>query len=638
MVDIKNLNVNWDAAIAGGPPLWRICFALGVIVVGLILYLLLSRYLPRYLSKTIRDLDKRSRKKLKHKEKDWLALELSGQLKSFEKNLKRFIAWAMVLSFATISFYALGLNIQTEFEMMDYGFTIWMIMKFFITLMIYLLFVRIVLWQIVRLLLQAIFGRSVARKTFIKESKRLKNPLTYLFTIVGIYLAIDGSLPNKDSLPFYSIADVMLLISGIILGVHFITVLVLFIFRIRYTLPRKIDIHASNALENIIKILSFLIGLGILLSAFGINPLAIFGAMTFLGVALGFGLQHSIANIMAGFMLAADKPFAVGDRIRVGDVNRETWGDVINIGLNTTRIRTVEGELVVLPNSYIGTNEIWNYTRESPVIVHKINVGISYGSDWRLAKKVMTHEALSHPRVLKKPHPFVTTDKFGESSINLKLWVWLKNALDRDHVRSDLLESIKDGFDREGVEIPFPYRTVVQKENIPLEKKLADPKSYPNVRRYPSLGTNYYEFGDWHEENITLKEPEQHSGIFILVPSVNPGTGERLARYAADFARKVNGEITALYVMKESSSDREGQGRDLLNLFEVIGKELNISVRTVLETGDPVDLIVEKAETNHADFIIIGKPEKSGMLSWMKDDIEKEIRARTTVPLIILPD
>ena len=638
MVDILNVTVDWDAGIGGGPPLWRIGLAVGILLIGLILYLFLGRFLPRYLSEVIRTLDKRTRKKLKLKGMDKPAVELSNQLKYFEINLKRFIRWAIVLSFTTISFKALGLNVHTEFKVMDYGFTIWMVMKFFIIQIIYLIFVRIVLWQIVRLLFQAIFGRAVVRKTFLKESRRLKNPSTYLFTIVSIYLAIDLSFPHKSNLPFYSIGRIIFLILGIAIGVHFVTVLVLFIFRVRYTLPKKIDTHASNALENIIKILSIIIGLGILLSTFGINPVAIFGALTFIGIAVGFGLQHSIANIMAGFLLAADKPFAVGDRIRVGDVNRETWGDVINIGLNTTRIRTVEGELVVVPNSYIASNEIWNYTRESPVIVHKINVGISYGSDLRLAKKIMTEEARAHPRVSKKPQPFVTLDQFAEYSINLKLWIWLKNALDREQVRSDLLESIKDRFDREGVEIPFPYRTVVYKKEIPAEGKLVDPSSYVDVRRYPSVGKEYFEFGDWHEKNRTLKEIEQHSGICILVPSANPKTAKKLAQYAANFARKMNGDITAIYIMSEKSNEKEKQGRGLLNIFEMVGKEMNVSVNTLLETGDPVDIIVKQAETNNADFIIIGKPEKPGMLSWMKEDIEKEIRARTNIPLMILPD
>ena len=637
-MELSDINVDWHATFGNSPPLWRMVLAAGIILIGLVLYLFLARYLPRYLSKIIRNLDKRSRKKLKKEGLDKYGTELGKQLKSFENNIKRFVRWTISLSFIIISLNALGVNIHAELRMMDYEFTIWMILKFFMIVILYLLFVRILLWQIIRLLLQAVFGRVVARKTFLKETRRLKRPSVYLFTIISIYMAIDVSFPHKDKIPFYSIADKIFMILGTITGVLFFTILVLFIFRIRYTIPKKIDIHASNALENIIKLLAVLIGVGVLLTTFGINPLAIFGALTFIGIAVGFGLQHSISNIMAGFFLAADKPFAVGDRIRVGDVNRETWGDVINIGLNTTRIRTEEGELVVIPNNYIASNEIWNYTRESPVLIHKINVGISYGSDWRLAKKIMTEVARSHPRVMNKPQPFVTMDEFAEFSINLKLWIWLKHVFDRDQVRSDLLESIKDRFDREGVEIPFPYRTVVYKKEIPVEKKIAEPDGYVNVRRYPSHGKDYFEYGDWHEKSRVPKENEQPPGICILVPSVNPNTAEKLARYAANFARKVNGEVTAMYVMRESSDDKEEQGRSLLNLFKTIGRELDISVNTVMETGDPVDLIVEQAETNNVDFIIIGKPEKGGMLSWMKEDIEKEIKARTTVPLIILPD
>jgi nucleotide-binding universal stress UspA family protein len=399
------------------------------------------------------------------------------------------------------------------------------------------------------------------------------------------------------------------------------------------------DMHAANALENIIMIVSVLVTIGLILSYFNIDPTVIFGALTFIGIAIAFGMQDSIANIMAGFMLAGDKPFAIGDRVRVGVAGRETWGDIVKIGLNSTRIRTVEGELVVIPNSYIAKNEIWNYTRESPVIVHKIEIGISYGSDWRLAKKIITEEARAHPRVAKNPQPFVMMDKYSEFSINLKLWIWLKHALDREQVRSDLLEAIKDRFDIEGVEIPFPYRTIVYKKDLQQEKKLEDPESFIGVRRYPSRASDYFEYGDWHKPGKDVAGPViGDEGVRILVTAASVRTADKIANFAMDFAKKVNGRVVALYVMHDYSRPREVEGLRILDKFERKGRENDILVGTVIEIGDVVEKIIEYTKENKTDFILIGKSPRGGALSWARENIEEEVKKLSEIPVITVQE
>jgi len=612
--------------------------ALGILVLGVVLYAFLSRFVPRYISNSIRSLDKRFRKREGKKGYRGPSKEMVKQLVLFERTVKRFIGWSVILSFTIIAFNALGYDFHTRFDVYAYGFTTWMIIKFLIISTIGLLFTRTVLIEVIRLVLRAAFGRAMTGKVYRKEFKRLRRSIVYLFSLLALYIAVDASFPGKEELPLYRYAYVVFNVATIIIGTTFATMFILFVFRIKYVLHGKIDTHAANAMENFLKIISVIIGLGIMLTFLGISPVTIFGALTFIGVAIAFGLQETIANFMAGFMLAADKPFAVGDRVRVGDAARETWGDIVKIGINTTRIRTEEGELVVVPNNNIAKNEIWNYTRESPVITHKIDVGISYGSDWRLAKKIIIEEARKHPRVLRNPQPFVTMDQFGDFSVNLKLWIWLKHALDREQVRSDILEAIKDRFDAEGVEIPFPHRTIIYKKDLRKEGKLSKGEDFVDVRRYPSQGKSYYEFGDWHRKEEVDGRVAYIPGIWILVPTANPANAQKLADYAVSIARKTNGEIKALYVMDEHTDKKEMMAKDILGIFEKKGTEEKVPITTALETGDPVERIVEYAEKYNADFIVIGKPDRSGVLGWMKEDIDREIRTRTSVPLIVAED
>lgn len=630
-----DLTVDWNASYWNSPPLWRMAAAACIVLIGIMLYVLLSQFLPQYISNIIRSVDRRSRKKAGRSAPPSESAEFSKQLAVFELSVRRFVGWMVILILAIIAVNVLGYDTQTRFHLYGYGFSLWMMINFLIIMTLGLLFTRTVLLEIMRLLLRAVFGGDIPEKVYRKEFRKLRRPIVYLFTLITLYIAVDVAFPGKEDLPLFKYARLTYTVAAVIIGTTFVTVMTLFVFRTKYALRGKIDIHASNAMENFMKILSVIIGLGILLSFLGIDPVTILGALTFIGVAIAFGLQETIANFMAGFMLAADKPFAIGDRVRVGDAARETWGDIVRIGINTTRIRTVEGEMVVVPNSHVAKNEIWNYTRESPVIMHKIGVGISYGSDWRLAKRIMIEEAKRHPRVMRNPQPFVTMDQFAESSIALKLWVWLKNALDREQIRSDLLEAIKDRFDAEGVELPFPYRTVVYKKDTPAERRIPEDEEFLDVRSYPSQGKSYYEFGDWHRKDEGPRNDLYRPGIWILVPTANPANARKLADYAVSIARKTNGEIKALCVMDEASEKKELMAKDVLGIFEKTGRNGKIRVSTSMETGDPVDRIVEYAEKFNADFIIIGKPEKSGVLSWMREDIDSEIRARTTVPVIV---
>jgi small-conductance mechanosensitive channel/nucleotide-binding universal stress UspA family protein len=630
--------IDWEMTFSGSPPLWRIIFAILIFIVAILLATLLSQNLPAYLAQIVRDIDARSREKISKKKEERQKRELGTQLRSIEKSIRRFIWWAIILIFGFIAFSALGYDIYTEFGIEGYPFTIWMLIQFIIIIIVFVLFTKTILSPITKLILQALFGRVVTKWTISKEHEKLETSMNALVILIGIYVAMIIAFPDFHNLPYYWLIHILFGVFSIIIGVTFATRLILFIFRVNYLIPSRMDIHAANAMENIFLILSILIIIGLILSFFRIDIIVIFGSLTFIGFAIAFGMQDSVANIMAGFMLAGDKPFVIGDRVRVGDVGRETWGDVIKIGLNTTRIRTVEGELVVIPNHLIAKNEIWNYTRESPVIVHKIDISISYGSDWRLAKKIIIDEARAHPRVQKNPQPFVRLDRFAESSIVLQLWIWLKHALDRDQIRSDLLEVIKDRFDLDGVEIPLPYRTIIYKKDLSSEKKLEDAEDFTNVRRYPSHGRDYFEYGDWRKIGLEPTGPVGEEGVRILVTSSNVNTAEKLANYSMDFAKKVNGKIIVFYVMQEYSRSREEEGLKILSIFEKMGKENNVLVGTIMDVGDVVETILKYTQENKVDFIIIGKSPKGGAFAWAKENIEEEIKAKSNVPVMTPQD
>jgi small-conductance mechanosensitive channel len=179
--------------------------------------------------------------------------------------------------------------------------------------------------------------------------------------------------------------------------------------------------------------------------------------ITALSVGIGLGLREIAADVAAGFVLLFERPIRVGNRVKLpGELNVE--GNVLTIGLRTTKIRTNDRLVVIVPNSHL-TNEKcvnWSY-RSEPVRVH-VPVGVAYGTDLELARRVLLSTAEGVDKVLADPGPSVRLVRFGDSSLDLELLVWTKDPTAHAQIRSDINFRIERGFREAGIEIPFPQR------------------------------------------------------------------------------------------------------------------------------------------------------------------------------------
>lgn len=189
-----------------------------------------------------------------------------------------------------------------------------------------------------------------------------------------------------------------------------------------------------------------------------------------LAVAVGFASQHALSNIISGVFMVVFKPFRVNDRIKIGQLS----GVVEDITLRHTVIRDFENRRILVPNTVISNEVIVNSDFGDDKICKFIEIGISYDSDLDLAKRIMREECLNHPLLVDNRNPIqieqgeeqvpVRLLTLGESSVNLRAWAWAKDNADAFVMGCDLLESIKKRFELEGIEIPYPHRTLVYKE------------------------------------------------------------------------------------------------------------------------------------------------------------------------------
>ncbi len=194
----------------------------------------------------------------------------------------------------------------------------------------------------------------------------------------------------------------------------------------------------------------------------GVNVMPFVAGAGVLGVAIGFAAKDTLSNLIAGILLIIDRPFEIGDRIEVwsAPAGSASWGDVIDIGLRATKIKTTDNLIIVIPNNEIMKRDIVNYTLISSKIRVRINIGVAYDTPIEKAKAVILKVASNIEWISNTPPPKVVVRNFGESSVDLQLRVWIQDARQRMNTISAVTDQVKNAFDQEGIEIPFPKRDI----------------------------------------------------------------------------------------------------------------------------------------------------------------------------------
>lgn len=181
---------------------------------------------------------------------------------------------------------------------------------------------------------------------------------------------------------------------------------------------------------------------------------ALLGAAGIVSLAIGFAAQTGLSNIISAIFLYWERPFKVGDLVRIDD----TTGVVMSIDLTSIKLRKLDNVFVRIPNENVLKTSLENITRH-PIRRMDINVGCAYKDDPARVIKVLREIAEANPHVLDEPEPLVLFQEFGDSSLNFLLGAWFEKS-QFVAVRNSLLCDIKTRFDAEGIEIPFPHRSL----------------------------------------------------------------------------------------------------------------------------------------------------------------------------------
>lgn len=268
----------------------------------------------------------------------------------------------------------------------------------------------------------------------------------------------------------FTISEVPITTASILTFFLLLTFFIIIGISARRAINRKIfkrfnvDEGTSYTLSRITQYIIITIGVLISFNFVGINLSSLTVIFGLLSVGIGFGLQNVTSNFISGLIILFERPISVGDRVVVNDIE----GDVIEINIRSTMVRTVNNISIVVPNSEFVSKDVINYSHGDPTYRLDVDVGVSYDSDLDTVLKALNEVAVNNNSVMKNPEPEVHLIEFGDSSWNMQLRSWIPNVKDYPKIRNELNQAIVRTFRKYNIVIPFPQRDLHMRSSVKL--------------------------------------------------------------------------------------------------------------------------------------------------------------------------
>ena len=286
----------------------------------------------------------------------------------------------------------------------------------------------------------------------------LRIPSIYWCIAAGLYFAIGTSnLPVQHVTYSFKAIHILVILSVTLMLANISGKLVTY-----STQKAEIPIPLTGLSQAIIKGTILTIGILILLDTLGISITPVITALGVGGLAVALALQDTLSNLFAGLHILMEKPIRIGDFIKL-ESGQE--GYVTDIGWRTTRIRMLPNNLVIIPNNKLAQSIVTNYSLPEPKMALQIPISVSYDSDPDRLEKILIEEATKGtkeiPGMLSDPPPIVRfIPGFGASSLDFTLICQVEEYENQPLVQHELRKRILERFKKEGIEIPYPIRTV----------------------------------------------------------------------------------------------------------------------------------------------------------------------------------
>lgn len=318
---------------------------------------------------------------------------------------------------------------------------------------------RVLLWVFDQLIQRLVNRTKMGFDDAIVSAIRI--PLYLLIIVIGVQIAL-------QRLPFFPerwidyrdhVIYMLYWLVGVVTSVKLTN-------RVTEWYARKMVEKTDSSLDEqvlpfarrVLLILVGFIAFILLLSHFQINITAFVTTLGIGSLAVALAAQATLADTINGFVIMADRPFRIGDRIEILEL--DTWGDVTDVGLRSTRIRTRDNRMVVIPNSVIGKNLIVNHSIPSTVYRVETHVGVGYGTDIGHAREVMINAVKEQDWVMVDRRIEALFVEWGDSAIIFRVRCWIENYVETRRIVDKLNSCLYQALNKAGVDMPFPSRTL----------------------------------------------------------------------------------------------------------------------------------------------------------------------------------
>jgi len=394
---------------------------------------------------------------------------LNNQISENEKNRLKsilFVAILIIVAFVIVAILKLD---RTIYSNQNFNLTIQLVIK----ALLFLQIARLFDWLISNLFIHRYYSNRDKEKAKSRLYNRdaessAKKTLQYIFyLIVGLFvlrsfqldLTIYHRLINDESVSF-KISNILIAGLIILFANLFIWVLIQLVL---YNIYKRKDIEQGSqfAINQLVKYIVYIFAFIIALDAMGINMSILLGGAAALLVGVGLGLQQTFNDFISGIVLLFERTVSVGDVVVFDD----TVGTIKRIGLRASIVERIDNVTLIVPNHLLVNEKVLNWSHYSNKVRFRIDVGVAYGSDTALVKKLLIEAVSEHPRVLDYPKAIVRMEEFADSSLNFSVNFFSMDFLDIENVKSDIRLTIDAKFRENNINIPFPQRDVNLKKD-----------------------------------------------------------------------------------------------------------------------------------------------------------------------------
>lgn len=311
----------------------------------------------------------------------------------------------------------------------------------------------------------------ISQRVFLRLTKKTKTdvddlivsrtskPISLILLLVGIRLAI---IPHRISGSTLDLIE-HAISSLIIATVTYIAIVVVGILirnwgnKFASRTESKVDDQLVDIFQKFSNVTLGLIGLVFILDVWGIKVGPLLASLGIAGIAVAFALQNTLGNIFGGVSLIVDRSITVDDVIKLDD---GTVGTVIDIGLRSTKIRSADGDLIIMPNGKLADSRIYNYHKPFLKTRVTLEFGVKYGTDIEKVRKLALDEIKKVKQVMNDPEPQVIFDEFGDFALKFKALFWVNSIEKKVESKETAATAIYNAMNKNKIIIPFPTRTV----------------------------------------------------------------------------------------------------------------------------------------------------------------------------------